>query len=154
MESHTPSSWDPKTNDDPFEGLDESEREILMREMREGRHPMPEIAKVDPLICAKCKHSLVRGVSTSGKGRYTCPNPKCEDSFKVWHVRESGSIRPVTKAKALDMGEEKRDLRDPTELGELLTAHDSHVVHLALTHYPNKPTLSQVYDFGAKRGLF
>lgn len=143
------------SNSDPFEGLDESEREILTREIREGRHPMPAVEKVDPLICPKCKHLLVRGVATAGKGRYTCPNRQCEDSFKVWHMRESGSMRPASVAKPLDAGAERRDLRDPTELGEkvlALKSKDSHVRHVALTVFRQDPTLAELYDFAVKKG--
>lgn len=40
-------------------------------------------------VCPECGTSTVRAATTAGKGRYTCPNRECKDSFKVYHIRGS-----------------------------------------------------------------
>lgn len=62
-----------------------------MREMREEKpppEPPAEEAWVTPR-CETCGTTCVRGATVGGKGRYTCPDPTCPESFKRWYVRGS-----------------------------------------------------------------
>ena len=106
-----------ETNGDLFEGLDDSEKEILEREIRDGRVPIPARTTITPIGPVMPLSALLEDPDD---GR--CP----------------------------EGAREMRDLRDQSALGAKLLNSGEHRA-LASQHLGRPATLSELYDYVAKR---